>query len=145
MKVIIIKDCKDGKVNQIVDVSDGYAKNFLIKNKLALPVNANTKNALDKKIKEIKELNDQNIAAASKLKKELEEVKLSFLLKSTNLVVHGSVSKKQIINELSRLGFKIDVHAIAQVHINSFGTTIVPINLHKEVIANLKVEVKRDE
>ncbi len=53
MKVILIKDCKDGKANTIIEVSDGYGSNFLINKGFAVPYNEKTKKQLEKKLSDL--------------------------------------------------------------------------------------------
>lgn len=142
MKVILIKDCKDGKANQIIEVADGYAKNFLIKNGFAIPQNSSTKHALEKTLIKNKEIADAKLAAAQELKSKLESLTFSYSLKVTNMVVHGSISRKQLLTDLNAKGFKISQFDIDAFHINSTGITLVPVRLHKDVIAKIKVEVK---
>jgi len=145
MKVIIIKDCKDGKVNDIVDVSDGYAKNFLIRKGFALPINHATKHAHDKRLKKINEDNKKAQEYALKVKKSLEDLTLSFKLKTTNNVVHGSITKKQIVQKLKTKKIKIDSHAIGHVQISSIGITTIDVKVSKNTVAKLKVEVRDAE
>ena len=141
MKVIIIKKCKDGDVNDVIDVSLGYATNFLIRNKLALPFNSKTQSILNKKLKKIKTKEEEENKKALKIKKIIEQIKLTFFLKSTNIVVHGSITKKQILKELLNKGIKIDSHNIENVKINTLGITKVNIKLNKKINAKLNIEV----
>ena len=142
MKVIIIKDCKDGKVNDVIDVAGGYATNFLIKNGFALPLNNKTEHMLKNKIKNIKDMDDSERENALKAKKIIENLKISFTLKVTNNVVHGSITKKQINKALIENGIKLDQRHIEHVQIASIGISKVKIDLYKDIFAELKVEVK---
>lgn len=141
MKVIIIKKCKDGDVNDVIEVSLGYATNFLIRNKLALPFNSKTQLILNKKLEKIKLKEDQENKNNLKIKKIIEQTKLTFFLKSTNMVVHGSITKKQILKELLDKGIKIDSNNIENVKINTLGITKVNIKLNKKISAKLNIEV----
>ena len=142
MKVIITKDCKDGKVNDVIEVSNGYASNFLIKKGFAIPYNAKTNHALSNKLKEINENKQARKENSLKAKKVIESTVVSFKLKTTNNVVHGSITRKQIHKELMNKGIKVDSHWIDNVKISSIGITKVNIKLQEGVTAELKVEVK---
>lgn len=144
MKVIIIKECKEGKVNDVIDVSSGYATNFLIKKGYALPFNNKTEHMLKNKIKNLNDIDNFKRENANKAKNIIESLKISFSLKATNNVVHGSVTKKQIHKELIKNGLKIDSHNIENVRISSLGISKVSIKLYKDISAILKVEVKSE-
>ncbi len=141
MKVIIIKECQKGKVNEIVEVSDGYAKNFLIKQGYALPVNNSTKRLLDKKLEKIKEQEKADLEKAKKLKTKIEAITLEFGLKSINDKVHGSITNKQVIKQLKAKEIVISKYALPHIHIASIGITRVVVDLHKDVKAVLEVRV----
>ena len=122
MKVIFIKDLRgQGKKNDIKEVSDGYATNFLIKNGYAVKYTKTSVNILDEQIKE-KETIKFNVKVGKDSK------------------VFGSISTKQISEELKKIGYNIDKKNIKiDIPLTSLGTHIVKINLHKKVEANLKV------
>ncbi|NQZ65699.1 MAG: 50S ribosomal protein L9 [Mycoplasmatales bacterium] len=145
MKVILIKDCKEGKVNDVIEVSRGYATNFLIKKSLAVPYNSKTEHMLKNKLLNIEKDNQDKIKNANKVKEAIEKIVLTFKLKVTNMVVHGHVTKKQVLKELERHGIKLNSHSIKNVQIASLGTTLIPIKLYNNVIANLKIEVLNAE
>lgn len=142
MKVIIIKECKDGKIDDIIDVSTGYATNFLVKKGLAFPVNKKTMRDLKlrKNAKDLKEAksNEKSMIA----KRLIESITLTYLVKVTNMVINESVTRKQIHKDLMKKGIKVDSHNIENVRITSLGITNVNINLHGDIKSSLKVEVK---
>ncbi|NQZ28888.1 MAG: 50S ribosomal protein L9 [Mycoplasmatales bacterium] len=141
MKVIIIKECKNGKVNDVVDVADGYAKNFLIKQGYALPINNSTKRLLDKKLEKIKEQEANELASAKEMKRKIEEITLEFGLKSINNKVHGSITNKQVTKQLREKGINISKYALPHIHIASIGITKITATLHKEVEAIIQIKV----
>lgn len=145
MKVIIIKKCKDGNINDIVDVSPGYGTNFLIKNGFAEPINNLSISKLKSREKSDKEAFEKNFELASSLKFKLEELTLSFELKTTNLVVHGSITTKQIITKLKDLGFTLEKHSLSSIKIDSLGLTRVTVKLFDKVEATLKIMVVKSE
>ncbi len=144
MKVIIIKSYGKYKVDDIVEVSNGFGTNFLIKNGYAVPINESTSKELkvkkDIQQKEIERLREESL----KLKEEIEKIELVFSLKVTNDVIHGSISSKKINQELISKGFKLDKHVIPSTHINSLGITKVHLKLFQDISATLKVKVIGD-
>lgn len=143
MKVIFIKDLKkQGKVNEIKEVSDGYATNFLIKNGYAVKYTKTSSAILDKNLEDKKIEDEKNKNKALALKKEIEKNTIEFKLASNKGKVFGSISNKQITEELNKLGITIDKKMLSSNNaINSLGVHIVDITLYKNVIAKLNVKV----
>ena len=140
MKVIFIKDLKgQGKKGDIKNVKDGYGMNFLIKNGYAVIANeGNVKHQETLNLKKQLEENEK-INEAKKLKNLIEKQTLKFYVKTgTADKVFGTISSKQIAAELKNKNIIIDIN------INCLGTHIVKINLHKSVVAELKVELKKE-
>lgn len=145
MKVIFIKDLKkQGKVNEIKEVSDGYATNFLIKNGYAVKYTKTSNEILNTNLKNKAIEEEKNIESANKLKKELEKLELSFNVKSgKDGRTFGTISTKQISEKLNELGYKIDKKQIKEdLPLNVLGTHYVTIDLHKKVECKLKVVLK---
>ena len=144
MKVIFIKDLKgQGKKGEIKEVKDGYGTNYLIKNGYAVLANeSNLKHFNTQKNKELLEEN-LYIKECEKLKEQLEKLKINIQVKvGKEDKVFGSVSTKQIVTELKKLNFNIDKNKIKLDNpLSSLGTHIVNIELHKKVIANLKINL----
>lgn len=145
MKVILIKDTKDGKANTIVDVSPGYATNFLFKNNLAEPFNSRTEKLLIERKKKIADEEQNKKELAVKLKSEIENIVLWFKLKGTKDFAHGAVSAKKIKKELENKGIFLDKQTIQTSGITTFGTSFVNIKLSSEISAKLKINVTKDE
>lgn len=144
MKVIFIKDLKkQAKKGEIKEVKDGYANNFLIKNGYAVQVTEkNMENV--KKENEAKKQEEQHLTdEATKLKKELESLTLVFKVKTGQQDrVFGSISPKQIKEELLKKGYKIDKTQIElNTSLQSLGYHKVIITLYKEVKAELKIQL----
>ena len=145
MKVILLQDVKkQGKKDEIINVSDGYAKNFLIAKGLAVPLNDTNKKHLDASIDKKKRENDKLLEDALKLKKDIEKETIKFKLKQgENGKLFGSISTKQISDELKKKNYNIDKNKIKCDHlINSLGSHIVEINLHKDVVAKINIIVE---
>ncbi len=144
MEVIFIKDLKNqGKKGQIKEVKDGYAQNFLIKNGYAV---AKTKENLSKLQAEQakKAATDQeNKKQAEALKVELDKTVLEFKVKTgEGDKVFGSISVKQIKDELQKKNFKIEKSQIEVTNtIASLGFHNVKINLYPGVEATIKVHL----
>ena len=145
MKVIFIKDLKkQGKVNEIKEVADGYATNFLIKNGYAVKYTKTSNEILNTSIKNKQLEEENNIKDANKIKQALEKIEIVFHMKSgTDGKTFGTISTKQIAEKLSEIGYKIDKkQLIIDVPLNVLGTHYVAVNLHKKVVCKLKVVLK---
>ncbi|MBQ7563407.1 MAG: 50S ribosomal protein L9 [Lachnospiraceae bacterium] len=146
MKVILLEDVKTlGKKDEVVDVSDGYAKNFLFTKKLAIEANAKNLNDL-----KLHKANDERIAKeqyeqARSFAKELEEKTVVVKLKSgKDGKTFGSVSSKEISAEaMTQFQMEIDKKKIQLAEpIKAIGSYEVPIKLHPKVTAKLTVKVE---
>ncbi len=145
MKIILLEDVKkQGKKGDILEVKDGYA-NFLIKNKQATVANASGLNRLQKENAAKKELEEQNIKDAEKLKKELEKLEVSFVVKTgAGDKVFGSVSPKQIADALKEKNISIDKKQIKIDNaLSTLGYHDVEVELHKKVSATIKVHLTK--
>jgi len=146
MKVILLQDVKSlGKKDEIVDVSDGYAKNFIFPKKLG--IEASSKNLNDLKLKKAnnEKVAAQNLADAKEFAKEVESKTVVVKLKAgEGGRTFGSVSSKEISSEAkAQFGMDIDKKKIVlNDAIKSFGMFEVPVKLHPQVTATLKVKVE---
>lgn len=136
MKVILIKDVKNqGKKDDIINVSDGYANNYLIKNNLAVAYSETSKKILDKEIKIRQDEEDELVCSLNQTKDSLKDKIIEFKVKTgKDDKVFGSVSSKQISDRLNEIGYKIDKkNIIIDNLISSLGNHKVLIKLHKKV------------
>jgi len=145
MKVILLEDVKkQGKKGQTINVKDGYG-NYLITNKLAVLETKGSRKVLDMQNKEAKEKEDKLLEDCKKIKNKLEKLTLNFKVKTgANDQVFGSISTKQIVTELKKYDIIVDKKKISLTsQINTLGTTIVDVNLHKEIKAKLKIHLEK--
>lgn len=144
MKVIFIKDLKkQGKVNEIKEVSDGYATNYLIKNGYAVKYTKGSLDRLNNDLETSRIEEEKAISIAEKDKKELEKLKIQFKVKTgANGKVFGNISTKQIADELAKKSYNIDKKKILiDVPLNVLGNHFVEVELHKKVKAKLNIEL----
>ena len=146
MKVILLEDVKAlGKKGQVVEVSDGYGKNFILKKKLGVEAtNANMNDLKLQKAQEEKKAREL-LEAAQNLAKELEEKSVVIPMKAgEGGRAFGSVSSKEIAAAFKeQCGLDIDKKKI-QLNdpIRAFGSYDVPVKLHPQVVGTLKVKVE---
>lgn len=148
MKVIFLKDVKGkGKKGEIKNVADGYAHNFLLKNNLAIEANQATISKLDgQKKKEQKEA-DLERQEAEQLKEKLESLTIELTAKSgEGGRIFGSITTKQVATALEKKhGIKLDKRKMdLDDAIRALGYTNIPVKLHHDVTATLRVHVTEE-
>ena len=144
MKVILKQDVKKvGKKGEIVEVSDGYARNFLIARGLAVQSTKKSLEILGEQKKEEAALEAQKEAEARKAAAELENMTLDFHVKSGKEgKVFGSVSTKQIAEELTKKGIPVDKKKFVDTApVQTLGVTKVRVELYKNVIGVVRVRL----
>ena len=146
MKIILLQDVKSlGKKDAIVEVSDGYAKNFIFPKKLG--VEATPKNLNDLKLKKAnsEKVAAQNLEDAKEFAKVIEEKTVVVKLKAgEGGKTFGSVSSKEISAE-AKQQYDLDIDKkkiVLPEAIKNFGVYEVSIKLHPQVTATLKVKVE---
>jgi len=146
MKVLFIKDLRgQGKRGDIKEVKDGYAKNFLIKNGYASQLTDSTLGKYNRECEYQKEQDEKMRKDANTLKQKLEKVELVFVVKTGKEdQVFGSISAKQIKEELDNKGYSIDRKQVEFDHtVSSLGYHEVKINLYKDIYAKIKVKLEK--
>ncbi len=143
MKVILTADVKaQGKKGDQINVSDGYATNYLFKNNLAVPANTNNVNINNARKKAEAERIEAETAMAKMLAKQLQEVTLNLKIEvGANGKAFGSVSASLVEAELKKLGYDIDRKKIELDTIKTVGTFYANIKLYKGVSAKIKIIV----
>ncbi len=148
MKVILTEDVKSlGKKGEIVNVSDGYARNFILKTNKG--VEATSKNMNDLKLKKANadKVAQEQYEAAVELGKKIEAGQIVVKIKTgEGGRTFGSVSSKEIAAEVkAQMNLEIDKKKIQlKDAIKALGTHTVPVKLHQKVTAELKVVVREE-
>ena len=145
MTVILTKDVKSqGKKGDVINVSDGYANNFLFKNGLAVPANqANVNTNNKQKEAEAKRIAEETAAAKADAEK-MKSMELVFSIEvGANGKAFGSISGKEIAEELSKKGIVVDKKAVVlNSAIKMIGVYDVEVKLYKGVSGKVKVNVQ---
>lgn len=146
MKVILLQDVKSlGKKGEVVTVSDGYARNYVLPKKVGVEATEKNRNELRLQKQHEDKLAAERLAEAKDLAKKLEGLKIEVTMRAgENGKVFGSISSKEIA-EQAKKQFHLDLDKkkiVLQEPIKSFGMHEVPIKLHPEVTGRLYVLVK---
>ena len=148
MKVILLENVKSlGKKGEIVNVNDGYARNFILPKKLGVEATGKNLNDLKLQKNNEKKVAQENLDAAKELAAELSAGKVELAIKvGEGGRTFGSVSSKEIaVAVKDQMQLDIDKQKIQlKESIKSLGTHIVTVKLHPEVSAELKVVVKEE-
>lgn len=147
MKVIFLKDVKgQAKKGEVKNVSEGYARNFLLPRGIANPANdANMKQLTQQHVAEGKR-KEKDKEAAEKLAKKIEALSVDMKVKAgEGGKLFGSITNKQIAEELAKHKIKVDKRKIEMSEpIRTLGVTQVPLKLHPEVTATVNVNVTEE-
>ena len=144
MKVVLLQDVKAlGKKGDVVEVSEGYARNFLLTKKYAVEATPANLNTLKLQKANADRIAAEQLAEAKDIAAKLENVTVTVAIKAGgNGKTFGSVSSKEIAQELEKQGFEVDKKKIVLPDpIKEFGKYEVKVKLHKDVQANVKVNV----
>src|SRR3954467_8061083 len=132
-----------GRRGDVVKVAAGYARNYLLPRKLALAVNDNNKRQIDreKKLAEARDMEEK--ASAEAIAQRLSQLEIEIARRvGEHDTLYGSVTSADIAQALQAKGFEIDKRRI-QLHdpLKALGETMVPVRIHRDVIAQVKVKV----
>ena len=147
MKVILRQNTEGlGQIGEVVDVKDGYARNFLIPRKLAYAALKGNVKALEEEKKTLSKKREQELAAAETLAAELEKVSVTIPVQvGEEDKIFGSVTTQMISDALKEKGHEIDKRKIEiDEPIKALGIYGVSIKLHPSVNAKIKVWVVRE-
>jgi large subunit ribosomal protein L9 len=147
MEVILKEDVATlGSRGDVVKVAEGYGRNFLLPRRLAIEASAGNKKVIEQMKAASVRRSAKEKAQAEELSKQFEGLAVSFQRKSgENDQLFGSVTSGDIADALGKKGFNIDRRKI-QLHepLKTLGEFTVPVRLHKEVTAHLKVVIEKD-
>ena len=147
MKVILRKDFEAlGNIGDVVDVKEGYARNFLIPRKIAYTALSGNLKALEDEKKSIARKSEKELHAAEKIAAELEKVSVTIPVQvGEEDKIFGSVTTQMIADALVEKGFEIDKRKIEiDESIKTLGIYNVNVKLHSKVGASIKVWVVRE-
>lgn len=146
MKVVLLKDLKGkGKKGDIIEANNGYAMNYLIPQGIAKPGTSSNLNEANQAKKAQEYHTEQAREKASEMKKELDKLSINISVKCGNTgKVFGSVTNKEVAEELVKLGYNIDKKKIELETIKTTGTFDVKIKLFPGITANIKLNVSAE-
>ncbi len=148
MKVLLLQDVKgQGKKGELVNVSDGYAKNFLLPKKLAVVADNSVMNEIRTKdeAKKFREAEEKKTAEENAVKLQSIVVKL-YATAGADGKFFGAVSSKEIADELKKVsGIDVDKRKILTDPIKAFGSYTIDVKLHPEVTGKINLVVAQKD
>jgi len=144
MKVLLLQDVfKLGKAGDIIEVKDGYARNYLVPKGLAIPVTKGTLKEIEARKRAIERRREKQKLEALKLKEKLESTLLKLKVKvGKDKKLFGSVTSANIVEALEKEGIAIDKKSVLLDNpIKSLGLHKVKVKLFEDVVAELTLEV----
>ncbi len=147
MKVILRKNFDQlGQIGDIVDVKDGYARNFLIPRNIAFAAQKGNMKALEEEKKQLSKKREKELQAAEKLSAELEKVSVTIPVKvGEEDKIFGTVTTQMIADALKEKGYEIDRRKIdLEEPIKALGIYSVNVKLHPTVTTVVKTWVVRE-
>jgi len=143
MEILLIENVQNlGARGDVVNVKDGYARNFLLPRKLALPVTAGNKRQIELEKERNLKMRAKELASAQGLAAQLEGIALSIAKKAgDNGTLFGSVTNADVADLIKAKGFEIEKQSITVPHVKSVGAYDVDVRLYSGVHAKLKIEV----
>ena len=146
MKIILTEDVKKiGKKGEVVNVKQGYFRNYILPNNLGVEANKENLAKLDEHLKQLKKEEDENIKAAMENKEKIEKTEVIINVKAgENGKLFGSITNMDIKKALDEKNIEVDKKKIDKADIDSLGDYEVTINLYQQVSAKLKVKVEAE-
>jgi len=148
MRVILKQDVENvGRRGDLVNVSPGFGRNYLLPKKLALEVTSSNLKTIEIEKGQLKKKNEQERLSYQELIQRLNQTTLSFVRKAGEKdVIFGSVSAQDIKDTLDKLGFEIDKKKIVlEDPLKRLGNYTVPIKVFHDDKAEIRVEIKKEE
>jgi large subunit ribosomal protein L9 len=147
MKIILRKDHERlGQVGSIVDVKDGYARNYLIPRGIAFPADDGHMRTLQEEKKQAERRSTKELKSSRKLAEELEKISITLKMKvGEDEKLFGAVTSQMIAEALNEKGFELDKRILElEEPIKALGIYTVPVKLHQTVEGKVKVWVVRE-
>ena len=147
MKVILTTNIKKlGKIGELVKVKDGYARNYLFLNKMALRENKKNIEYYEKIKEEIKFKENEKLEEAKELLENIKKLKIEFKKEADeNNQLYGTISKKEIINFLKEKEIKIPADDIKiTLPIRSLGEHQIEINPYEGIVESINISVNKN-
>jgi large subunit ribosomal protein L9 len=151
MKVVLVRDVpRVGKAGDVKDVADGYARNFLLRRKLALPASPAAMKEVEARLRKEDQEQQRHVDELSKLAQQLEGLTVTFNIKGKAIDgerLYGSIRDLQVAEELARVtGATIDRTMVAlESPIRTLGTHELTVRLSKDLTPTVRVVVAREE
>ena len=146
MEVILLERVeKVGKLGDVVKVKDGFARNYLLPQNKALRANKENLSVYEKEKEKYEKLNKDKLAAAAKIANNMDDVTINIIKQASDSgQLYGSVSTRDIADELNKEGYKIEKKQIVlKSVIKTVGQHEVRIVIHPEHIINIMVNIGR--
>jgi large subunit ribosomal protein L9 len=142
---VILREHVDnlGRRGDVVKVAEGYARNFLLPRKLALPVTENNKRQIDRerKVAEARDMEEKAAAEAVAVRLTQLEIEISRRV-GEHETLYGSVTSADIAQALKDKGFEVDKRKVVLAEpLKSLGETTIPVKIHRDVTAQVKVKI----
>lgn len=147
MKIILTEDVKKiGKKGEVVNVKQGYFRNYILPNNLGVEANKENLEKLEKHLADVKEEENKNIAKANENKEKIENTEVIIKVKAGEEgKLFGSITNKDIMKALAKKGIEVDKKKIDKTDkIDSLGKFTVDIKLYQQIQAKLKVKVEAE-
>jgi large subunit ribosomal protein L9 len=143
MEILLIENVQNlGVRGDVVNVKDGYARNYLLPRRMALPVTAGNKRQIELEKERNLKMRAKELAEAQSLAARLESVALSVAKKAgENGTLFGSVTNADVAELLKAKGFEVDRQSISLPHVKAVGSYQVDLRLYSGVHAKLPLEV----
>jgi large subunit ribosomal protein L9 len=142
---VILREHVDnlGRRGDVVKVAEGYARNFLLPRKLALPVTENNKRQIDRERKVVEARDMEEKAAAEAVAVRLTQIEIEISRRvGENETLYGSVTSADVAQALKDKGFEVDKRKIVLAEpLKSLGETTIPVKIHRDVTAQVKVKI----
>ena len=149
MKVILLKDVKGtGKKGEMKEVSDGYARNFLLPKKMAVVADNTAVKELDEKNKAKENKSQKEYEAAVELGKKMEELNIVIYSKAGDGGrLFGSITSKDVAEQVKKQhNIEVDKRKVQlDEPIRRLGSTVVEIKIHQKVVTKIRVDVKEKQ